>query len=153
VKAQGNKQNVEVEKKGGRKEGTNNEWEMMKRRNSKMLSRNGHADAKGERRYSSYSFLPRDYIGLSGHRHSPAALHTRERTPGTHCIGGWVGPGADLDTEAGEKKITSAADRTSVVQSVVRYCTDWATPAPEEWTITVIPRNSRIFIRCHVIKA
>jgi hypothetical protein len=25
VKAQGNKQNVEVEKKGGRKEGTNNE--------------------------------------------------------------------------------------------------------------------------------
>jgi hypothetical protein len=24
----------------------------------------------------------------------------RERTPGTHCTGGWVGPRAGLDTEA-----------------------------------------------------
>ena len=28
--------------------------------------------------------------------HAPAALPTEKR-PGTHCIGGWVGPRADLD--------------------------------------------------------
>jgi hypothetical protein len=33
-------------------------------------------------------------------RHAPAALYPRERTPSTHCTGGWVGPRAGLDTEA-----------------------------------------------------
>jgi hypothetical protein len=47
-----------------------------------------------------------------------------ERTPGTHCTGGWVGPRAGLDTEARGKVFTSAGDRTPVVQSVVRYYTD-----------------------------
>ena len=30
------------------------------------------------------------------YRHAPAALPPGRR-PGTHCIGGWVGPRADLD--------------------------------------------------------
>ena len=30
--------------------------------------------------------------GWGGQRHAPAALYPRER-PGTHCTGGWVGPG------------------------------------------------------------
>ena len=34
--------------------------------------------------------------GVSGQRHVPAALYPRER-PGTHCIGGWVGPRDGLD--------------------------------------------------------
>jgi hypothetical protein len=38
-------------------------------------------------------------MGLSGQRHAPAALYSRERTPGTHYIGGWVGPRAGLDAE------------------------------------------------------
>jgi hypothetical protein len=38
-------------------------------------------------------------MGLSGQRHAPAALHSRERTPGTHYIGGWVGLGAGMDTK------------------------------------------------------
>ena len=29
---------------------------------------------------------------MRGQRHAPAALYPRERT-GTHCTGGWVGPG------------------------------------------------------------
>ena len=33
---------------------------------------------------------------MSGPRHAPAALYTRER-PGTHCTGGWVGLRAGLD--------------------------------------------------------
>jgi hypothetical protein len=36
---------------------------------------------------------------VSGQRHAPAALCPRERTPCTHCRGGWVGPSAGLDTE------------------------------------------------------
>jgi hypothetical protein len=38
--------------------------------------------------------------GVSGQRHVPAAFSSGERTPGTHCTGGWVGPRAGVDTEA-----------------------------------------------------
>jgi hypothetical protein len=34
---------------------------------------------------------------VSGQLHAPAALTPRERAPGTHWIGGWVGPRAVLD--------------------------------------------------------
>jgi hypothetical protein len=37
---------------------------------------------------------------VSDQRHAPAALYPGERTPGTHCTGGWVSPRAGLDTEA-----------------------------------------------------
>jgi hypothetical protein len=41
-----------------------------------------------------------------------------ERTSGTHCTGGWVGPRAGLDTEArGKNPFASAGDRTSVARS------------------------------------
>jgi hypothetical protein len=42
-------------------------------------------------------------MGVSGQRHAPAALYPGERTPGTHCTGGWMGPRAGLDTEARRK--------------------------------------------------
>jgi hypothetical protein len=35
-------------------------------------------------------------MGVRGPRHDPAALPS-EKTPGTYCIGGWVGPRAGLD--------------------------------------------------------
>jgi len=35
-------------------------------------------------------------MGVGGQRHAPAALPPWER-PGTHCIGGWVGPRAGPD--------------------------------------------------------
>ena len=34
--------------------------------------------------------------GMGGQRHTPATLPPGNR-PGTHCIGGWVGPRAGLD--------------------------------------------------------
>jgi hypothetical protein len=46
-------------------------------------------------------------MGVSGQRHAPAALSPGERTPGTHCTGGWVGPRAGLDTEARGKILSS----------------------------------------------
>jgi hypothetical protein len=39
-------------------------------------------------------------MGVSGQHHVPAALYPEERTPGTHWIGGWVGPRAGLDIGA-----------------------------------------------------
>jgi hypothetical protein len=39
-------------------------------------------------------------MGVSGQHHAPAPLYPRERTPGTHWTGGWVGPRAGLDAEA-----------------------------------------------------
>jgi hypothetical protein len=35
---------------------------------------------------------------MSGQLHTPAALPSGERTPGTYWIGGWVNPRAGLDT-------------------------------------------------------
>jgi hypothetical protein len=40
---------------------------------------------------------------MSGKRHAPAALYRREKTLGTHWIGGWMGLRDDLDTEVREK--------------------------------------------------
>jgi hypothetical protein len=64
-----------------------------------------------------------------------------ERTPGTHCTGGWVDPRAGLDTEVRGKILCpcrgSNFDRP-VVQPVVRHYTAWATPAPENTLILEI---------------
>jgi hypothetical protein len=60
-------------------------------------------------------------MAVSGQRHAPAALYPRERS---HCIGGWVGLRAGLDTEVTRKKVASAGNRLAVVQSVVRHYTD-----------------------------
>jgi hypothetical protein len=38
-------------------------------------------------------------MGVSSQHHAPAALTPGERDPGTHYIGGWVGPRAGLDAE------------------------------------------------------
>jgi hypothetical protein len=61
-----------------------------------------------------------------------------ERTTGTHCTGGWVGPRAGLDTEARGKifcpRRGSNLDRP-VVQPVARRYTDWATRLIMLWTM------------------
>jgi hypothetical protein len=62
----------------------------------------------GERNYSSYSFFTSALDGVSGQRYAPAELYTRERTPGTHCTGGWMGLRSGLDTDGTEKSLTSA---------------------------------------------
>jgi hypothetical protein len=49
--------------------------------------------------YSSTLSLTSALDAVGGQRHTPPAL-PRER-PGTHCIGGWVGPRAGLDGPAG----------------------------------------------------
>jgi hypothetical protein len=81
-------------------------------------------------------------MGVSGQRHAPAALYSGERTPGIHCVGGWVGPKACLDTEA--RGIIVCLCRGSnlhhlVVQSLARHYTDWSTAAPLRFSRMWIP--------------
>jgi hypothetical protein len=51
----------------------------------------------------------------------------RERAPGTHCIGGWVGPRPVWMQRFEEKSCASVGDWNPVDKSVVRHYTDWAT--------------------------
>jgi len=53
---------------------------------------------------------------VGGQRHVPAALHPGKR-PGTHCIGGWVGPRAGLD-ECGKSRSTVIQSPDRPVRSV-----------------------------------
>jgi hypothetical protein len=48
-------------------------------------------------------------MGMGGQRHAPAAL-PRER-PGTHCMGGWVGPRAGVDG-CGISRLASGGTRS-----------------------------------------
>jgi hypothetical protein len=81
----------------------------------------------GGRMYSSYSFTTSALDEVSGQRQTPAALCPAERTPGTHCTGGWVGPRAGLDTEVRGKVPCICRglnlDRP-VVQSAARHYTE-----------------------------
>jgi hypothetical protein len=58
---------------------------------------------------------------VSGQLHAAATLPPRERDPGTHWIGGWVGPRAVLDAVV-NRKIPSprpeSSARTQIVQPV-----------------------------------
>jgi hypothetical protein len=56
----------------------------------------------------------------------PGRLYPRER-PGTHCTGGWVGPGAGLD-RCGKSRPPGFDPRT--FQSVANRSTDYGVPAP-----------------------
>jgi hypothetical protein len=68
---------------------------------------------------------------VSGHLHTLAALHPRERAPATHWIGGWVGPRAGLDAWWWREKFP-APTRTQTPDhpacGLALY--HWAIPAP-----------------------
>jgi hypothetical protein len=62
----------------------------------------------------------------------PRPLYPRERAPGTHWIGGWVGPRAVLDAVVKRKIPSSSGESnptTPIVQSVAQRYTDWAITA------------------------
>ena len=56
---------------------------------------------------------------VGGQRHAPAAPYPRER-PGTHCVGGWVGPRAGLDVY-GKSRLPPEFDSRTVRPVVSRY--------------------------------
>jgi hypothetical protein len=81
----------------------------------------------GGEEYSSYSFATSALDAGEWSASRPGRAFTPgERTPGTHCAGGWVGPRAGLDTESRGKIFClsrgSNPDRP-VAQPVVRHYT------------------------------
>jgi hypothetical protein len=91
-----------------------------------------HEGVIGQWRYSSThsltSALDRDEWSAS----CPGRFTHRERAPGTHWLGGWVGPRAGLDAVV-KRKIPSprrqSNPRTPIVQPVAQRYTDWAITA------------------------
>jgi hypothetical protein len=73
----------------------------------------------------------------------PGRFTPREKTSGSHWIGGWVGPRAGLDAVV-KRKIPSprreSNPRTSIVQPVAQRYTDWAITALKIYRIaTILP--------------
>jgi hypothetical protein len=62
---------------------------------------------------------------VGGQRHAPAALPPGKR-PGTHCIGGWVGPRAGLGG-CGKSRSPPGFDPRTIHPVASRY-TDYAIP-------------------------
>jgi hypothetical protein len=62
---------------------------------------------------------PRRQMDVSGQLHAPAALPPGERAPGTHWIGGWVGPRAVLDAVVKRK---FHIPRTPIIQRMKLLC-------------------------------
>jgi hypothetical protein len=109
----------------------------MRKSKGKGHPRTGHDGPEGKQMYSLYSStLPStsalDEGGWSTSR--PGRLTPGER-PGTHCIGGWVGPRADMDEE--RKILTSPGFDPQTVQSIASRYTDCTIPAQKKWELGV----------------
>jgi len=76
---------------------------------------------RGEWRYGSTLSLTLALDGVGSQRHAPAALPPGKR-PGTHCIGGWVGPRAGPDGRGKSRPSTGirSPDRPARSQSLYR---------------------------------
>ena len=61
----------------------------------KVRPRTGHEGPEGEYMYNSTLYLASTLDGVSGQRRARAVLSSER--PGTHFIGGWVGPRTGLD--------------------------------------------------------
>jgi hypothetical protein len=77
--------------------------------------------------YSSIRSLTSALDGVKWSASRPGRFTPRERSPGTHWIGGWVGPRAVLDAVV-KRKIPNprgeSNPRTSIVQPVAQRYTD-----------------------------
>jgi hypothetical protein len=102
-----------------------------------------HEDVLGEWRYSSTHSLTSALGGGDGSAR-PSRFIPKERTPGTHWIGGWVGPRAILNAVV-KRKIPSphreSNPRTPIVQPVAQGYTDWGITVPNS-VITFINNSS-----------
>jgi hypothetical protein len=91
----------------------------------------------GEWRYSSTYSLTSALDGGEWSASRPAALPAGKKAPGTHGIGGWVGPRAILDAVV-KRKIPSprreSNRRTPIVQPVAKRYTDiYLTDINQTW--------------------
>jgi hypothetical protein len=74
-------------------------------------------------------FLTSALVGGEWSASLPCRFTPRERAPGTHWIGGWLGPRASLDDV---EKRNSRNSEVSAVQPVASRYTDYASRTPNE---------------------
>jgi hypothetical protein len=87
-----------------------------------------HEGVLGEWRYSSTHSLTSALYGGEWSASRPGRFASMERAPGTHWIGGWVGPKAVLDAVVMRKipsPLRESNLRTPIVQPVAQRYTDW----------------------------
>ena len=87
----------------------------------KHFPRTGYEGPEWKQTYSSSLPLTSELDGVGGQRHASTALPLGKR-PGTHCIGGWVGPRAGLDGRGKSRQPPGFDPRT--VQPVASRPTD-----------------------------
>jgi hypothetical protein len=109
-----------------------------------------HEGVLGEWRYSSTRSLTSSLDGGEWSASRPSHFPPRERAPGIHWIGGWVGPRAVLDAVV-KRKIPSprreSNSRTPIVQPVAQCYTDWAITA---LVLTSLLLANRISACCRI---
>jgi hypothetical protein len=91
-----------------------------------------HEGVLGEWKYSSTHSLTSALDGGEWSASRPSRFTPRKTVPGTHWIGGWVGPRAILDAVVWRKIPSSRREsnpRTPIVQPVAQSYTDWAITA------------------------
>jgi hypothetical protein len=71
-----------------------------------------------------YVCLTSALVGDEWSASHPGRFTPEERAPGTHWIGGWVGPRTGLDVE---KSLARTGTQTPTIQPVGSRCTDCAT--------------------------
>jgi hypothetical protein len=81
----------------------------------------------GEWRYSS-TVLDLDTIWKWVVSFTPQSLYPRRNCPGTHWIGGYMGPRSGLTLWIRKKSLAPTGDRIPAVQPIARRYTDWALP-------------------------
>jgi hypothetical protein len=92
-----------------------------------------HENILGKWRYISTHSLTSALDGGEWSASRPGRFTPKERTPGTHWKGGWVGPRAVLDAVVKRKILSLRREsnpRTPIVQPVAQHHTDWAVTAP-----------------------
>jgi hypothetical protein len=86
--------------------------------------------------YSSTHSLTPELVGGEWSASRIGHFTPSERAPGTHWIGGWVGPRAILDTVVKRKSPSPRREsnsRTPILQPVTQRYTDWAIKAHKCW--------------------
>jgi hypothetical protein len=99
-----------------------------------------HEGVLGKWRYSSTYSLTSALDGGESSDSRLCRFTPRKRTPGTHWIGGWVGPRAVLDAVV-KRKIPNprreSNPRTPIVQPVAQRYTDWVLPRTPCFVVSV----------------
>jgi hypothetical protein len=83
-----------------------------------------HEGVLGEWRYRSTHSLTSALDGGEWSTSRPGRFTPKERAPGTHWIGGWMGPRTVLDAVVKKKIPAPAGNRTPIVQPVAHHYTN-----------------------------